>query len=261
MRNRPYTRGVSFAVGADAYDRFMGRYSSRLAPRFADFAGVTAGQRVIDVGSGPGAVVTELVGRVPADAVWAVDPSERFVAALRDRHPGVRAQCAVAEDLPFQRHRFDAALAQLVVHFMTDPVQGIREMARVTRPQGTVAACVWDHGGGQGPLGAFWEAARALDPGIDDESQLAGARQGHLGELFAAAGLHEVRETALVVEVTHPTFEEWWEPFLLGVGPAGVHLAGLGADDQARVREQCRRRLPAEPLVVSALAWAARGLA
>jgi SAM-dependent methyltransferase len=251
---------MTFNVGADAYDRFMGRYSRPLAPRFADFAGVADGQRILDVGCGPGALTAELVARAGAEAVSAVDPSEPFVAATEQRHPDVHVQRAAAEDLPFEDEAFDAALAQLVVHFMADPVLGLREMARVTRPGGVVAACVWDHAGGRGPLGLFWDAARRLDPAIDDESKFAGVRQGHLTELFGAAGLHSVEEQSISVDVQHPSFDEWWEPFRLGVGPAGAFVARLDQDAQARLRELCRARLPAAPFVVSARAWTARGL-
>ena len=136
---------MTFAVPADSYDKFMGRYSTLLAPQFADLAGVGSGQRVIDVGCGPGALTTELVERLGASNVAAVDPSESFVAAARERHPGVDVQESPAETLPFADGIFDAALAQLVVHFMADPVQGLSEMGRVTRAGGVVAACVWDH--------------------------------------------------------------------------------------------------------------------
>src|ERR671936_2140004 len=182
---------MTFSVGADAYDRFMGRYSGPLAPLFVEFARVEPGQRVIDVGCGPGALTAELVRRLGAGAVSGVDPSEPFVAALRAREPGVDVRRAVAEELPFGERSFDAALAQLVVHFMGDPVRGLREMARVTRPRGVVAACVWDHAGGGGPLSLFWDAARELDRDVQDESRLAGARQGQLAELLEAAGLRE----------------------------------------------------------------------
>jgi SAM-dependent methyltransferase len=251
---------VSFTVAAEAYDRFMGRYSVPLAPGFADFAAVADGQRALDVGCGPGALTAELVGRLGPGAVSAVDPSEPFVAAARERNPGVTVRRAPAEQLPFEDQAFDAALAQLVVHFMADPVVGLREMARVTRKRGVVAACVWDHAGGQGPLSPFWEAARELDPEVEDESQLAGAREGHLSQLLQAAGVHEVEETALSVEVEHPSFEEWWEPFMLGVGPAGGYAAALDAERQARLRALCRERLPEAPFVLTARAWAARGL-
>jgi SAM-dependent methyltransferase len=252
---------MSFAVGADAYDRFMGRYSVPLAPQLADFAEITAGQRALDVGCGPGALTAELVKRLGPDAVAALDPSEPFVAAARERHPGVNVQRAAAEHLPFGDDAFDAALAQLVVHFMADPVGGLREMARVTREDGVVAACVWDHGSDQGPLGVFWKAVRELDPDAENESELAGAREGHLGQLFRAAGLHGVEEGVLSVEVEHPSFEEWWEPFMLGVGPAGSYVAGLDAGRRDRLRERCRELHPAAPFVVAARAWAARGLA
>lgn len=252
---------MSFAVGAEQYDRFMGRYSGPLAPVFADFADFGAGQRVVDVGCGPGALTVELVGRVGADAVSAVDPSESFVVAARERHPGVDVQQAAAEELPFADHAFGAALAQLVVHFMADPVAGLSEMARVTSAGGVVAACVWDHAGGRGPLSVFWDAARELDPDVDDESRLAGAREGHLVELFEAAGLRDVEDGDLSVDVEHPSFEEWWEPFTFGVGPAGGLVARLDPDRQAQLRDRCRKLLPEAPFVVSAHVWAARGRA
>jgi hypothetical protein len=142
---------------------------------------------------------------------------------------------------------------------MADPVAGISEMGRVTRDAGIVAACVWDHAGGRGPLSAFWEAAHALDPDAADESQLPGAREGDLSRLFADAGLHDVEETLLSVAVEHPTFEEWWEPFELGVGPAGSYTAQLDPQRRAALREACRERLEEPPFVLTAGAWAARG--
>ncbi len=252
---------MSFTVAADAYDRFMGRYSVLLAPQFAALADVVVGQRVLDVGCGPGALTTELVKRLGPAAVTAVDPSEPFVAAARERHPGVSVERASAEHLPFPDQRFDAALAQLVVHFMADPVTGLSEMARVTRKDGVVAACVWDHAGGQGPLSVYWDAARELDPDVDDESKLAGAREGHLTELLEVAGLREIQETNLAVSIEHPTFEEWWDPFTLGVGPAGGYVARLDPERQAELRERCREKLAPAPFVLTARAWAARGLA
>jgi hypothetical protein len=130
----------------------------------------------------------------------------------------------------------------------------------VTCSGGVVAACVWDHAGGQGPLAAFWDAAHELDPDVEDESELAGAREGHLEELLEAAGLQDVEGTSLAVSVEHATFEDWWEPFTLGVGPAGSYTAGLDPERQARLRERCRERLPAPPFVLTPRAWAARGL-
>lgn len=163
---------------------------------------------------------------------------------------------SAAEQLPFPDDAFDAALAQLVVHFMTDPVQGLREMGRVTRPGGMVAACVWDHAGGRGPLTAFWSAVHELDPAADDESGLAGVREGRLARLFAQAGLDQAQATTLTVRVRHASFEQWWEPFTLGVGPAGAYVASLSPDRRAELREQCRRLLPAAPFEISATVWA-----
>jgi SAM-dependent methyltransferase len=251
---------VSFSVGADEYDRFMGRYSVPLAPLFADLATVDAGLRVLDVGCGPGALTAELVRRLGSTAVSAVDPSETFAIAVQERHPTVDVRRAAAEQLPFDNGVFDVALAQLVVHFMADAVVGLREMGRVTRRDGVVAACVWDHEGGTGPLGLFWDAVRQLDSDVNDESTLAGARQGHLGQLFNDAGLREIEESTLSVRVEHPSFDEWWEPFTVGVGPAGSYVVGLDVDRQAQLREHCRRMLPSAPFVVTARAWAARGL-
>ncbi len=252
---------MSFDVAAEAYDRFMGRYSSLLSPQLADLAGVRPGQSAIDVGCGPGALTAELVARLGPGAVSAVDPSEPFVAAARARNPGVDVRQASAEQLPFTDGAFDAALAQLVVHFMSDPVAGLAEMARVTRLDGVVAACVWDHAGGHGPLNVFWSAARELDAGIDDESQLAGTREGHLAELFDAAGLREIEASVLSASLEHASFEEWWQPYTLGVGPAGKYVAGLDAERRAELREKCRSLLPPAPFVVTARAWAARGIA
>ena len=252
---------MSFTAGPEAYDRFMGRYSTPLAPRFADFASIGEAQRVLDVGCGPGALTGELVRRFGADAVAAVDPSPGFVEAAGRRNPGVDVRRAEAESLPFDDGSFDAALAQLVVHFMTDPAAGIAEMRRVARGGGIVTACVWDHAGGAGPLARFWDAARELDPGVADESDLPGAREGDLERLLHEAGLGDVEERLLTVEVEHGSFDEWWEPFTLGVGPAGAYVQGLAEDARDRLRERCRELHPDAPFAVSASAWAARGVA
>jgi SAM-dependent methyltransferase len=249
---------VFFDVSADAYSRFMGRYSEPLAGLFADLAGIHRGQRALDVGCGAGALTAELVRRLGEHAVCAVDPSESFTAAVRNRCPGVDVRRAAAERLPFGGGAFDVSLAQLVVHFMTSPVAGLAEMRRVTRPDGVVAACVWDHAGGRGPLAAFWQAVRELDPAAHDESGLAGVREGHLAQLFGQAGLAITQATALTLQVQHPTFEQWWEPFTLGVGPAGAYVATLDAEHRAALRERCRAKLP-PPATITATAWAVTG--
>ena len=247
---------MSFEVTADAYTRFMGRYSEPLAVRFAELAGVRPGQRALDVGCGPGALTADLVRRLGSARVCAVEPSESFAAAARERLPGVDVRLSAAERLPFTDGAFDVALAQLVVHFMTDPVAGLGEMARVTRPGGVVAACVWDRGGGRSPLTTFWRAARHLDPSARDGSDSAGASEGALAGLFAQAGLSGAHATTLTVHARHGTFEQWWEPLTLGVGPAGAYLRSLTAERRGLLRERCRQMLPATPVDVSATAWA-----
>jgi SAM-dependent methyltransferase len=249
---------VSFDVTADAYGRFMGRWSEPLAAQFADWTDVTAGQRALDVGCGPGALTAVLVDRLGTAAVTAVDPSEPFVEAMRGRFPGVDVHRGVAEELPFPDAAFDVALAQLVVHFMSDPVAGLREMARVTRPGGLVAASVWDLVGSGGPLAVLWQAARDLDPDVVDEARLSGATQEGLVALLEQAGLPRVEPGALTVRLAFADVDEWWEPFTLGVGPAGVYVAGLDDAERARLRERCTELLPAPPFEISATAWVVR---
>ena len=246
---------MSFDVAAEAYGRFMGRYAEPLAEQFVDLVGVQAGQRALDVGCGPGAVTAVLVERLGPHAVTAIDPSPPFVEATRARLPGVEVQTGAAEQLPFGDHSFDVVLAQLVVHFMSDPVAGLREMARVTRPGGIVAASVWDHAGGAGPLATFWRAVRDVDPDAHDESGLAGAREGHLAELCVAAGLTRVESPSLTVKVACPTFDDWWEPYTLGVGPAGDYVARLDDAQRDDLRRRCAQALPPAPFEVSASAW------
>jgi len=244
-----------FDVAVESYGRFMGRYSEPLAAVFADDVGLGPGQRVLDVGCGPGALTAQLADRVGAENVAAVDPSEPFVAAVRRRLPEVDVRVAGAEELPYADDTFDAALAALVVHFMTDPVAGLSEMGRVTRPGGVVAACVWDFVGGASPLSMFWRAVADLDPAAVTEDGVAGARQGHLVELCEAAGLGRIVESYLTVAVPCGSFEEWWDPYTLGVGPAGVYVQGLDPDAREALRARCRELLPPAPFTVSAAAW------
>ena len=246
---------MSFVVPAQAYGRFMGRFSEPLADQFVGVARLRPGQQALDVGCGPGALTARLVDLLGVTAVTAVDPSEPFVEAARARFPGLDASVGVAEDLPYPDATFDAALAQLVVHFMRDPVAGLQEMARVTRGGGTVAAAVWNHASGNGPLSLFWEAVRAVDPQEEGEGDYAGVREGDLARIFDAAGLADVEESVLTVHVPFESFEQWWEPYTLGVGPAGVYVAGLDEERRAALLDECRRRVPDGPFEVAASSW------
>ena len=246
---------MSFEVSADAYSRFMGRFADPLAPLFADAAEVRRGQRALDVGCGPGTLTAVLVQRLGQQAVAAVDPSESFVAATAARFPGVEVRSGSAEALPYADDEFDVAVAQLVVHFMDDPVAGLGEMGRVTRAGGTVAACVWDHAGGAGPLSLFWTCAAELDPSTPGEASLPGTSEGDLARLAGEAGLTEVSSGALSVAVHCPTFEDWWVPYTLGVGPAGSYVAGLAPEAREALRARCASRLPPADFEVTATAW------
>ncbi|QDP97570.1 class I SAM-dependent methyltransferase [Microlunatus elymi] len=250
---------MGFNVAAELYGRFMGRYSEPLSALFSNYAGIAPGQRVLDVGCGPGALTARLAEILGPQQVTAIDPSPPFVEATSTRCPGVEVRQGVAEQLPYPDATFDAALAQLVVHFMRDPVAGLREMSRVTRPGGVIAACVWDHAGGHGPVSTFWEVVHELDPNAGDESQLAGVREGELVRLFTDAGITDVTDDRLTVRVQYRDFDEWWEPYTLGVGPVGDYLGGISEADQEQIRRECARRLPDTSFVVTAEAWAARG--
>jgi SAM-dependent methyltransferase len=254
-----YRHSVTFAVSADAYNRFMGRYSEPLADQFAGFAGVRAGQRALDVGCGPGALTARLVQILGPAAVSAIDPSPSFVDAARARFPEVDVESGAAEHLPFSSDTFDVALAQLVVHFMSDPVAGLSEMGRVTRPGGVVAACVWDHAGGGGPLGTFWRAVHELDPTAPGEAGLAGAREGQLAQIAEAAGLTKIISDSLSIRLRFASFADWWEPFTLMVGPAGDYVASLSDDAREALRARCIALLGPPPFTIVAAAWSVRG--
>ena len=252
---------VEFADAVENYDRFMGRYATRLAPKFADAAGVCAGMRVLDVGCGSGALAVELAERVGEDNVAAIDPAPDFASACQARIPGADVREGVAESLPWGDGTFDAAMCSLVVAWMSDAEKGIGEMARVTRPGGTVAAAMWDlHGGGLQMLTHFWRAAREIDPSIPDDEPRAGVREGDLVERFGRAGLQGVTGGTLETSVDYADFDDYWEPFTGGAGPAtGAFYASLDDARKATLRDTVRASLPEGPFTLPARAWLALG--
>src|SRR4051812_41713679 len=203
----------NFFSNADAYDCFMGRYSRVLAPEFARAAGVASGQRVLDVGCGPGALTSVLASIVGADHVAAADPTEPFVDQCRLSVPGADVRLAPAEALPFEAESFDRTLAQLVFHFVSDPIAAAGEMKRVTRAGGKVAACVWDMTGGMTMIRTYWEAAREVDPAAPAETERFGGKPGQVADLWRAAGLRDVEETSLRVSTRYQDFDELWQSF------------------------------------------------
>lgn len=256
----------TFRASAAAYDRHIGRYGQQLAAALIAFAGVAPGTRAVDVGCGPGALTTALAERLGPAAVAAVEPSEGFARACRERVPGVAVVVATAERLPFGTDAFDAALSQLVVNFMEDAEAGVREMARVTRSGGVVAACVWDYAGDMTLLRAFWDAAREVDPvraaAADEGVAMRWCGDGELAELWHAAGLRDVRFGRLVVRASYADFDDLWSPLPSGVAPSGAFCVSLGATERAALHDAYRRRLgmPDGPFELTARAWAVAGI-
>lgn len=251
----------NFQASGDAYDRFMGRYSRALAPGFLDFCGVAGQGSALDVGSGPGAVTTLLAERLGPAAVSAVDPSPRFVAECRSRHPGVDVREGAAEALPFADDSFEVAVSQLVLHFTTDAPQAAREMRRTVRPGGTIGACVWDFDERMQMLRAFWDCALALDADAPDEARTVRyGRPGEIAELFSSVGLVDVADTTLSVSSEYADFDELWAGFELGVGPAGGYCVRLGDAHRTRLRELLFERIgaPTGAFTLDALARAGR---
>ncbi|MBE2319706.1 class I SAM-dependent methyltransferase [Solirubrobacter sp. CPCC 204708] len=241
-----------FAIAAGHYDRHIGRYGPALAQRLIEAAGVRAGEHVLDVGCGPGALTAALLHH--GAQVTAIDPSEPFVSACAERNPAADVHQGAAEQLPFQDDAFDAVLAQLVVNFMRDAPAGVREMARVSR--GTVAAAVWDYRDGMTILRRFWDAARTVDPDAGDESQMPYCSPDELAGLWRGA-LDDVRVTETTVQASYSGFEDLWAPLESGVAPSGAFTVALDEERRARLKQEFRTRLAVgdEPFTLTARAW------
>lgn len=237
-------RPGGFEASGASYDLFMGRYSRELAAAMADATGVAFGLTVAEVGCGPGALTAELASRLGADRVRACDPSPSFVQECRQRNPGVEVVLARAEALPWPPASVDVVLSQLVLHFVADPEAAAREAARVLLPGGVFGACVWDFAEGMEMLRAFWDAAVALDANAPDEARtMRFGRAGELTDLLAGAGLVDIRESTLTVESGYAGFDELWDGFLQGVGPAGGYAVSVAPEHQRRLREALFDRL------------------
>jgi SAM-dependent methyltransferase len=254
-----------FQAPADVYDRFIGRYGPGLADALLHAAGVETGMRVLDVGCGPGPLAAQAARVVGPAYVAAVDPSEPWAEACRARIPGADVRVASAESLPFADGSFDAVLAQLVVNFLSDAPRGVAEMARVAKPGGVVAACVWDYAGLMRLLRAFWDAAAAVAPDSsapDEGRSMRYATPGELDALWSDSGLDDVAVSALDVEAAYDDFDDLWTPFLAGIGPAGAYTESLSIDARATLREELRARLgdPAGRFTLTARAWCVRGV-
>ncbi len=243
----------------DVYDRYIGRYSRELAPRFIDFGGVDHGP-VLDVGCGPGGLTLALASRLGAQGVAAVDPSESFVTACQARVPGADIRLARAEALPFAPATFEAVLAQLVLPFLADAPRAMAEAMRVVRPGGTVAACMFASDG-LAVSATFWRAALRFDPAAPDDAHLPFRKEGELLALFHSAGFRDLEAGRIALEAGYADFDDFWEPFASGVGPTGDYLVRQSTRRRAEIRDECREILgrPAGAFTLPARVLAVRG--
>lgn len=252
---------------ADGYDRFMGRWSRALAVEFVRFVEVQDGDRVLDVGCGTGALAACILEGRPRAEVTGIDLSAAFVEAARRRVPAPRAhfEQGDAQSLRFDDGVFDAAVSMLVFNFIPDSAHALGELRRVTRPGGRVAACVWDYAQTT-MLSRFWDAAAALDStaATRHERGMPLTHAGELESLWRAGGLQDVRGAALTIDMHFESFDDYWQPFLLGVGPAGSCVVALPDDRRHDLERSLRTSLweddPQRARVLPARAWAVRGI-
>ena len=253
-----------------AYERFLGRWSERLAEALIDFAGLPVDGPLLDVGCGTGSVALALSRRYPGRSVCAVDASAAYLAFARGRAGGanIRFERADALDLPFDAGRFAGSIAQLALNFMPDPRRAAQEMRRVTRAGGVVAAAVWDFRGGLVFQRLFWDTAAAIDPqaALTRDRLFAHplAQQDGLVGLWQEIGLRDIEHGSLTIRMDYRSFDDYWEPLLGGQGPFGAFVAGLSEPQRARIRAGVRAAFltgaPDGPRSLTATAWAVRGL-
>jgi SAM-dependent methyltransferase len=252
---------------SDGYELYMGRWSRLLVPSYAAFAGVKDGQRILDVGTGTGALASTLEVSLPQSEIMGVDPSAAFIAyaTKNARSARVRFEVGDAQALRSRDASFDHAMALLVMNFIPDQRKALAEMKRVTRPGGVVSACVWDYGDGMESLRLFWDQAVAIDPAVapKHERNMKLSRKGELGALWRHGGLLNVREAPLVINQAFSSFRDYWTPFLKGTGPGGAHVASLSdgrrKELEGRLRRSVLRGRHDGPFTLKGRAWCVRG--
>jgi SAM-dependent methyltransferase len=256
-----------FSLG-DAYELYMGRWSRLLAPAFVGFAAVRDGDRVLDVGTGIGALATAVNAAMKTSETVGVDPSAGFIDHAKKAavSPRLRFEVGDAQALPYPDAAFDHAMSMLVINFIPDHEKALREMRRVTRAGGAVSACVWDYADGMESLRIFWDEAVALEPAAapKHERNMKLTRQGELGALWRKTGLIEVREERLTIEQAFSSFDDYWGPFLKGTGPGGAYVVSLGDERRKALEARLRQRLLGGgkadgPFALHARAWCVRG--
>lgn len=253
---------------AEAYEKFMGRWSRQLAPLLVDFADLPTAGHILDVGSGTGALAFVLREQRPKVQITGIDPSAEYVAYASSRKKQgqqIEFQQGDAQKLSFADRTFTSALSLLVFNFIPDPGKALREIVRVTKPDGKIVAAVWDYGDRMRMLRVFWDAAVSLDPSAEklDEKHMQLCREGELGRLWKEAGLQDVEERSLEITMKFGSFRNFWDPFLLGQGPAGAYVRRLQPVGVPALRSEVKRRLGVQsedrPIGLPARVWAVRG--
>ncbi|HEY2937613.1 MAG TPA: class I SAM-dependent methyltransferase [Gaiellaceae bacterium] len=250
----------------DPYEAYVGRWSRLVARELLDWLAVPPGRDWLDVGSGTGALASTILAAAAPASVTGVDPAEGFVAHARSAVPDATFVVGDAQHLPFEDDSFDAVVSGLVLNFVADPALAVGEMRRVARPGAAVAAYVWDYAGRMELMRWFWDTAAELDPvarELDEGRRFrAFERPENLERLFTDAGHEDVRSRAIDVPTVFRDFDDYWEPFLGGQGPAPAYAMSLDEKARGRLRELLRERLPAEDdgsISLVARAWAVRG--
>ncbi|MBI4904125.1 MAG: class I SAM-dependent methyltransferase [Acidobacteria bacterium] len=254
---------------AEAYERFMGRWSRQLAPLLVDFAGIPDTGRVLDVGSGTGALTDSVARKRTQCELLGIDPSQEYVAFANSRNAypvRVRFEVGDAQALRFAAGTFQSCLSLLVFNFIPDRNKALTELIRVAKPGGCIAAAVWDYGVGMRMLRSFWDAAVAVDATASklDERHMPLCRDTELEALWKRHKLTQVTQRPLDFSMRFASFADYWEPFLLGQGPAGSYVRKLDAGNREKLRAEVQRRLelprPDQPFSLPSRAWAVRGI-
>jgi len=248
------------------YERYVGRWSRRVAPQFLSLLNVPGGRRWLDVGCGTGALCAAIADRCSPASVTGVEPSLGFLESARENLAGRAVLLpGSATAIPLGDASVDVVVSGLVLNFVPDPQAALLEMARVTRKGGTIAAYVWDYAGRMELMRVFWDAAVELDPAaarMDEGVRFPLCRPEPLQERFAGAGLREVEVRAIDIATPFANFDDYWQPFLGGQGPASTYVTSLSASDQDRLRNRVEAMLPAQAdgsIDLRARAWLATG--